>query len=504
MVYYRIVAKYKKRGVYILKKTLSMVIVLNLFLTFAFGFNASANNGTEENRSQEERITEQVIQPDKEIITELDQTPTALDSSPLIKHQFKADVNLNNRASTSKIQKEQGLLSAPQSVSTSAAAETTTYTGYIQEEGTSATLYPVYVQPGHILQVQMDNPASAQLDYDLYLYEFDMSTGNLNPNPIDYSIYGTYLINDGNGARTLSENVGTKNSTSSAKAYLIEAYGKVGGSINEPFILTVSTSSTYDAYETDENALHAYPLTVAVGGSTLATRSINSEIDQDWYKITVPESRNYDAMRITLDQASTTNGYKAELYGALSNNRMALMPVVNGNVSLGTGTYYLKVYTTDTYSDNNYSLHLQPVLRADKVVITGYNSNGGPNDYPTYAYGRYYRITGNSFTVTGVAATSDNYAVANAEVEVIWINDAWSESSNNRYRSAKVMTNSSGQFTATLSLPPSAASLSQYLPGAISFTHYFDLCAVVAKVTDRPSANDSDIVYHFAYSIYGG
>lgn len=108
MVYYRIVAKYKKRGVYTLKKTLSMVIVLNLFLTFAFGFNASANNEAEENRSQEERITEQVVQPDKEIITELTQTPTALDSSPLVEHQFKADVNLNNRAATSKMQKSKG------------------------------------------------------------------------------------------------------------------------------------------------------------------------------------------------------------------------------------------------------------------------------------------------------------------------------------------------------------------------------------------------------------
>lgn len=30
------------------------------------------------------------------------------------------------------------------------------------------------------------------------------------------------------------------------------------------------------------------------------------------------------------------------------------------------------------------------------------------------------------------------------------------------------MTHSSGQFTATLSLPPSTGSISQYLPGAIS------------------------------------
>jgi len=487
-----------------LKKTLSIVIVMNLIFSFAFGLHASANNDVETGGPPDALASEQVVQPSGEIISELTQATTDLDTSKLKEHQVKLPANLKSASTTSEMHKQQGLLSAPQSVNATAAAETTTYTGYIEQEGTSTYLYPIYVQSGHILQVQMDNPASAQLDYDLYLYEFDMATGDLNPTPIDYSIYGTYLNNYANGSGTLSENVGTKNSTSGAKAYFIEAYGKVGGSISEPFTLTVSTSSTYDTYETDENALRAYPFTVAVGGSTLASRSINSEIDQDWYKITVPESRNYDAMHINLDQASAGNGYKAELYGALSNNRMALIPSTTGNVSLGTGTYYLRVYTTSTYSDNNYSLHLQPVLRADKVVITGYNSNGGSNDYPTYAYGRYYRITGTSFTVTGVAATSDNYAVANAEVEVIWENDYWSEGSNNRYRSAKVMTNSSGQFTATLSLPPSTGSISQYLPGAIGFTHYYDICGVLARVTSRPSANDTDIVYHFAYSIYGG
>ncbi|MCZ1265691.1 hypothetical protein [Paenibacillus tundrae] len=486
-----------------LKKTLSMVVVMNLFLSFAFGFQAFADDGmVESGVHPDANVAEQVLQPSEEMISTLTKDVSELDSSKLKNHRVKVPVNLESATASSELQK--GLISAPQSIIATATAETNTYTGYIQQEGTSSFLYPIYVQPGSILQVQMDNPASAQLDYDLYLYEFDMSTGDLNPTPIDYSIYGTYLNNYGNGSRTLSENVGTKNSTASSKAYLIEAYGAVGGSINEAFTLTVSTSSTYDSYETDENALHAYPFTVATGGSTLSSRSINSEVDQDWYKITVPESRNYDAMHIDLDQASVGNGYKAELYGALSNNRMALMPSTNGNVSLGTGTYYLRVYTASNYSDNNYSLHLQPVLRADKVVITGYNSNGGPNDYPTYAYGRYYRITGTSFTVTGVAATSDNYAVANAEVEVLWENDYWTEGSNNRYRSAKVMTNSSGQFTATLSLPPSTGSISQYLPGAISFTHYYDICGVLAKVTNRPSANDTDIVYHFAYSIYGG
>ncbi|MFM9278507.1 hypothetical protein [Paenibacillus jiagnxiensis] len=497
-----------------MRKTLSMFVVMTLVFTFAFGFNAFAAEPAPEDRNIPDALAAQKVQqPSEEVISTLAKGTPEMDLSKLEQHQVKTSASLES--SSTDLESQDGLIAAARSISAaeatytytdniSATAVTYTYTGYIEREGSSAYLYPYYVQPGSILQVQLDSPASAQLDYDLYLYEFDMTTGELNPNPIDYSIYGTYLNNYGNGTKTLAENVGTKNATSGQKAYLIEVHGAVGGSINEPFYLTVSTSSTYDAYETDENAFHAYSLTVATGGSTLASRSINSEVDQDWYTVTVPASRNYDTMHIDLDQASVGNGYKAELYGALSNNRMALLPSNNGNVSLGTGTYYLRVYTTNTYSDTNYSLHLQPVLRADKVIITGYNSQGGPNDYPGYAYGRHYRITGNSFTVTGVATTSDGYAVANTEVEVTWVNDYWSEGSGNRVRSGKAMTGSNGQFSVTLSLPPSTGSISQFLPGAISFTHYYDLCGVAAQVTSQPSAITTDVVYHFAYSIYEG
>lgn len=483
-----------------MRKTLSSVMVMSLFFSLFFTLGASAApDATQPGMAPEALVSEPLRLPDSEVVTELTRAESDLDTAKLKSHPVEATLNLDSARVASTVQ--EGLTADPQALnSMTATASTYTYTGYIEQEGNSSFLYPIYVDPGSILQAQLDVPPSAQLDYDLYLYEFDMSTGELNPNPIDYSIYGTYLNNN----KTLSENVGTGNTAPYAKAYMLEVHGAVGASINEPFYLTVSTSSTYDAYETDENALHAYPFTVAPGGSTLASRSINSEIDQDWYTITVPESRNYDAMHISLDQASVGSGYKAELYGALSGNRMVLVPAQNGNVSLGTGTYYLRVYTTGTYSDANYSLHLRPVLRADKIVITGYNSDGGPNDYPSYAYGRYYRITGRTFTVSGVVTTSDNYAVANTEVDVTWVNDYWSESSNNRYRSARAITNSNGQFSVTLSLPASTGSLSQYIPGAIGFTHYYDLCGVVASVTSRSNVYSTDVVYHFAYSIYGG
>jgi hypothetical protein len=255
----------------------------------------------------------------------------------------------------------------------------------------------------------------------------------------------------------LAENVGTRNGTAGSKAYLIEAYGAVGASINDPFYFTVSTSSTYDAFETDENALHAYAFTVATGGSTLVSRSINSEVDQDWYKITVPESRNYDAMHIDLDQASVGNGYKP-IVRALSNNRMALIPSKMATCHSGTGAYYLRVYTTNAYSDTNYSLHLQPVLEPTNLLLRAiqWRSMITPAMHTDATTGLRNNLR------TGVAATSDNYAVANSEVEVIWENEGWTEAAITDI-GRKAVTNSSGRLR-TLSLPPSTGSVSQYLP----------------------------------------
>lgn len=103
----------------------------------------------------------------------------------------------------------------------------------------------------------------------------------------------------------------------------------------------------------------------------------------------------------------------------------------------------------------------------------------------------------------GVVTTTDNYPVANAPVDVTWLNQNWSESSGNRTRTGTAYTDQNGVFSVTVSLPPSTGSIAEYLSGAISFTHYFDLSGVAAQV--RGTSNiATDVVYHFAYSIYGG
>lgn len=486
------------------KKKFSVVTVLSLVLLLVFQMSVvSAAEGKFSERlpatMQENELSLQATMDHAEPVTQLMKAAPAEGLDGTLEHTITAPINLNDAEAILPQSSALRTLAEPSNTVTTA-----TYSGVIPKEGEAVHLYPIYVKPGDVLQVQLDPPLSPQLNYDLYLYEFDMTTGNLNTTPIDYSIYGTYMNNYANGTRTLSENVGTKNTTSGDKAYLVEVHAKQGGSINDPFNVTLAISSEYDAYETDENAFHAYGFTVNTSGSSLNTRSISSPIDNDWFAITVPENRNYDALNLTLDAASTSKGYKVEVYGAYEGNQMKLLSSpTDQNVRIGTGSFYVCVYTTGQYDNSNYLLTVRPVLRADKIVITGFNSKEGPNDYPTYRYGKHFRAK-DTLTVYGRVSTSDNYAVANAKVDVLWLNENWTEGSGNRTRTASVYTDANGNFTATFGLPASTGSIAEFLSGPINFTHYYDLSGVNVQVSERPNVYATDIIYHFAYSLYGG
>ncbi|NEZ43066.1 Ig-like domain-containing protein [Paenibacillus alvei] len=487
-----------------MKKKFSIVTVLSLVLLLVFQMSvvSAAEGRLSEalpSTTQEDALSLHAAIDNAEPVTQLMKAAPADGLNGALQHTIDTPVNLNDAAAI------QPLTSSLRTLAESASSVTTaTYTGVIPKEGEAVHLYPIYVKPGEVLQVQLDPPLSPQLNYDLYLYEFDMATGNIITTPIDHSIYGTYMNNYENGTRTLSENVGTKNTTSGDKAYLVEVHAKQGGSINDPFTVTLAVSSEYDAYETDENAFHAYGFTVNTSGSSLNTRSISSPIDNDWFSINVPENRNYDALNLSLDNVSMSKGYKVEVYGAFEGNQMRLLSSpADKNVRIGTGTFYVRVYTTGQYDNTNYTLTVRPVLRADKISIIGFNSKEGPNDYPTYQYGKHFRAK-DTLTVVGRVTTSDNYAVANAKVDVLWLNKNWTEGSGNRTRAASVYTDANGTFTATLSLPPSTGSISEFLPGAINFTHYYDLSGINVQVSERPNVSATNIIYHFAYSLYGG
>ncbi|MEC0234804.1 hypothetical protein P4H71_10740 [Paenibacillus kribbensis] len=482
-------------------------VTLSSMLLLSFGMTANASASTEEKTDQAIQAASNVqLTTDKESVikqlTRADKPESITDSV----YTITENINLATpQKSELKKRVTPSLKASLKSTSVKAAADvatatSATYSGTITEEGGTQFLYPIYLQPGELLQAQLDGPFSAQLDYNLYLYEFDMTTGDINSNPIDVSNYGTYVNNYEQGAASLPENVGARNTTGANKAYAIAVHAKKGSSINDPFYLTVAVSSNYDAYEPDDSAFHAYNFTVNDKGSSINFRTIHSGIDNDWYQVTVPASRNYDALNVKLDSTSESYGYKAEVYAALTGNQMVLLPQTNHNVTLNTGTYYVRVYSTSQYSaDHVYTLAINPVLRAGKIEITGYNSNGY-YDYPTYSYGRHYRINGGSnLIVNGVVKTTDGQLVPNAPVTVVWLDKNWSEGSGNRTRTASTYTNNNGTFSVTLALPQSTGKNVEYI-SAIGSTHYFDLTGVAAQV-DGTSISTTDIVYLFAYSL---
>ncbi|MCP3743719.1 Ig-like domain-containing protein [Paenibacillus sp. A3M_27_13] len=487
------------------KKVVSVTLSSMLLLSFGMTANASASPEVKTDQAIQ-AVSNVQLTTDKESVIE--QLTRADKPASITDSVYTITENINLATPQKSVLKKRvtpSLKASANSVSSKAAAtvataSTATYSGTITEEGGTQFLYPIYLQPGELLQAQLDGPFSAQLDYDLYLYEFDMATGDINSNPIDVSNYGNYVNNYEQGAASLPENVGARNSIGAEKAYALAVHAKKGASINDLFYLTVAVSSNYDAYEPDDSAFHAYNFTVNDKGSSINFRTIHSAKDNDWYQVTVPASRNYDALNVKLDSTSESYGYKAEVYAALTGNQMVLLPQTNHNVTLNTGIYYVRVHSTSQYSaDHLYTLSIKPVLRAGKIEITGYNSNGY-YDYPTYSYGRHYRINGgSSLIVNGVVKTTDGQLVPNAPVTVVWLDKNWSESSGNRTRTASTYTDDSGKFSVTLSLPQSTGKNVDYI-SEIGSTHYYDLTGVAAQV-DGTSISATDIVYLFAYSL---
>lgn len=209
-----------------LRKAIS--VMLCTMLLFAIGATANASPSTEGVPDQaiktESGIQLTTVKEDEiEHLTRSDK-PDSVTSSVYVLQD-----NLNFKApETTSLKKETVSSLKTSLMAASATASTATYSGTITQEGDTQFLYPIYLQPGELLQARLDGPFSAQLDYDLYLYEFDMTTGNMNSKSVDVSSYGTYINNYEQGAASLPENVGARNTTGANKAYAIATTPKRG------------------------------------------------------------------------------------------------------------------------------------------------------------------------------------------------------------------------------------------------------------------------------------
>lgn len=364
-------------------------------------------------------------------------------------------------------------------------------TDYLTEEGQEKYIYPIAVEPGEVLHAQLDLPNSTELDYDLYLFEVNPDT--LDMTLVDLSQNRTFL----NGTEgTAPESVGIFNKENTVKEYAVFVVSEVGSSITQPFTLHLGINTNTDNFEADENVNWAVNFTLMpIGTTVIDMRSMDTLVDNDWYKFTIPNSKNYDTMNFKLDEDSQNANYKLELYQLEDSQLKKVSISSNGKAEIDSGQYYIRVTSIEStnLTGSTYSLSILPDYQADEIYITGFEGGG----YATYQFGRYYRINGNStLTINGIAGYN-GYVLPEADVSVTVINEHWNPD-DLRFRTATTKSDSEGSFTVDVQTSHSTASYSYFISGAISFTHYFDYGYVRAN---SGTAVDIEPIYFFAYSI---
>lgn len=301
---------------------------------------------------------------------------------------------------------------------------------------------------------------------------------------------------------------GYLNGTDTYQTYYLMVRSSGGGSSTLPFNLRYSASFPYDSFETDENTGSAKELAFNSGGFLINSRNISAPADSDWYKLTIPSTKNYDEITLSLN-AGINNSNKAELFlDATGNNNLMLLGKITSSASnkiaVIAGTYYIRVSYNgqDSLFDNNnvdnYSLSLAPQLKATGIQITDYFSEDRDSGYVHYPQGYYYRAPG-SIKFIGVVyskdpVTGEKFAVPNAKVKVRMIDGA-QDKEEYLYRNNDGLSNSQGIFEIRVSFGPGV--------GVYSYTNYatityYDLVFVQVWLEDQPSIMTEGKVYHIA------
>lgn len=366
-------------------------------------------------------------------------------------------------------------------------------------------IYNISLPADVVFQAQLTTPNNADIDYDIYMLNAD---GEI----LAGSDYYTY-INGTSG--TLPEAFGY-HTTDDTATYYLYVLSSAGGSVTQPFTLdyAIAPITACDSFEIDDHASQALAFTFGSDGAYIDSRNLHSPIDNDWYKITVPSNRTYGKLNITAT-TSSTNTCSVEVYqNVASEEGCYQMKKVggSGNVAVSEGTYYVRVFNAKSMEDfddmdiQNYTLSVTPILTATSISITSLSGTEGEK-YVTYTgYGRYFRSSTGTVTVTGYATTVDpttntTYYAADTDVVVMYYNPAWEE--NNTMDWAYVYgygtTDATGKYTIQIDLPHSTASIC--VDTGVSY-HYFDLCAIYAFIADDVSVNTYKPMYHYAYSIY--
>lgn len=367
-----------------------------------------------------------------------------------------------------------------------------------------AKLYQLDLQPGIFLQAQLKQPNSEGLDYDLYI----LDAGG------EILSYSEYFTNINGTSGTLPEAASYITAGSEASTYYLYVHSSQGGSVNEAFTLEYSISNACDNFEIDDNANQALGFTFGIGGSYINSRNLSSPVDNDWYAITIPSSRTYDKLCLDISTASA-NTCGVEVYKniAASGFQMAKQNLSGNQLSVSTGTYYVRIFnqkTIEEFDENdiqNYMFEITPVLRPDSIVITDLNGTEGLNKVVNYgSYGKHFRTKTGTVTVSGYVAvkdsiTGDLYGIPYTGVNATYYNPYWDANNTpaNAYVTNTGITDSEGLFSVDLELPNATAA--NMFDAGTSY-HYFDDCLIKANISDYQNIYDSEVIFHLAYTVW--
>ena len=308
-----------------------------------------------------------------------------------------------------------------------------TVSDYLAETG-DYKLYSLNLSAGDYLQARLTVPNNTSINYALVLYDSEL-------NVIKMSHYIPYL----NGTATLEESVGYL--PISDELIYVGIFSLVGGSTAESYTLDFSITTNYaslsDVGEPNENVQEAATLSLGNAGANISGM-LNSAIDNDWYSFTVIDSPKYDKIRLNLTStsSSSTNGYRMEIYKNLTDDYFTMGLVANGTgegeLDLPVGTYYVRVMSTNTFSDFNsgellsYNLSVVPVSRVDGIKITKYQGPAGNDSGVPYPEGSSYLLYNsqpNWINIVGMAyytnAGGSITGAANVKLKITVVNASW-------------------------------------------------------------------------------
>lgn len=384
------------------------------------------------------------------------------------------------------------------------------YTDFLTEDG-MAKYVEFTLDANHSVQLTLNCPNNANIDYDLALYTVD---DDENITYVAGSSLTTY-INGSHG--TVAESCGYINAGSAQQTLAVFVSSSVGYSNTEPFTLVLcrDAATDLDVLEINDSAYTPSSLPLGTAGWTLNSVNLNVPNDQDWI---LCDTTGFESLTATITQNYTVDVYTV---GGNGNQLQLCASTVSGDVEtfdVSEGYCYIRVGNaldigSDSFSAEPYSLTVRAnPLPATPVgpyqLLVSMNGDQGTKlvNYGAYAAGfpSLMRYT-NTLSPTITVLDANGEVVPGVTVTALLYSSAWSEASGllPQIFVATTATNENGQVTMTISPQATGGTWSILLDdGPHVYRHHIDIDTVFFYVEGLEDLTEGIDVYRLAYSEY--